>query len=358
MHLRTPFSGRLAMLCLLVLAGIGTLALGAPAGAVQTPTVDLHQSPTGGKTPVVVSLGLYVTNLVAIDEARETFEVAGYVSAKWQDPRLTLPFGDTSGSNQPRTFKSEDIWTPPIEGANAVSHKTNAYFLEVDKDGTVSYLERFDATLSSGFNLRKFPFDTQVLEFDYQPFASVPTVIQFAPQALPGTGVSPEPHTELAAWSVKELRYTANKMGSTGFLPLTGEAIFQIVVKRRSGFYIWKIFLPLFMLTLVPVAVFWLDAKDIDWMLKVPMTMLLSMVAFEFTIARDLPRIGYVTFLDAAFLASFAFCFVNILEITLVYVMQRSDLRAPAVKLHTVGRWAYPLAYLVVILLLSIGFLA
>ena len=78
-------------------------------------------------------------------------------------------------------------------------------------------------------------------------------------QTLPSAGISPEQHTELAVWRSKDLRDTTE--------------------------------------------------KEFDWILKVPMTMLLSMVAFEFTIARDLPRIGYVTFLDVVFLASFAFCF-------------------------------------------------
>jgi hypothetical protein len=61
-------------------------------------------------------------------------------------------------------------------------------------------------------------------------------------------------------------------------------------MERRSGFYIWKVFLPLFMLTMIPALVFWIDVKEFDWILKVPMTMLLSMVAFEFAVARDLPK--------------------------------------------------------------------
>jgi len=355
MSLCTSFRGELAVLCLALVA---TPAFPALQAGAKTPAADLHESPGGGKTPVLVSLGLYVTNLVAIDETRETFEVAGYISAKWQDPRLALPASAASDSNYPRTFKVEDIWTPPIQGANAVTHKTNAYYLEADSDGTVNYVERFDATLSTGFNLRKFPFDTQVLDFDYQSFSSSPSAIQFASPALPGTGISPGPHTELAAWGVKELRYKADKISKTGFLPPADQALLQIVVERRSGFYIWKIFLPLMLLTLIPVAVFWIDAKELDWMLKVPMTMLLSMVAFEFTIARDLPRIGYLTFLDAVFLASFLFCFLNILEIIAVFVMHRNGLREPAVKLHRAGRWAYPLAYFGLILILAVGFMA
>jgi hypothetical protein len=57
--------------------------------------------------------------------------------------------------------------------------------------------------------------------------------------------------------------------------------------------------------------------------------MLLSMVALEFTVARDLPRIGHGTFLDAVFLASFAFCFLHHRD-----HMQEAGMRGPAVKLH------------------------
>jgi hypothetical protein len=48
--------------------------------------------------------------------------------------------------------------------------------------------------------------------------------------------------------------------------------------KRRSGFYVWKVFVPLLIMTMIPAVVFWIDVKEFDWMLKVPMTMLLSMV--------------------------------------------------------------------------------
>lgn len=64
-------------------------------------------------------------------------------------------------------------------------------------------------------------------------------------------------------------------------MPASREALFQIVIERRSGFYFWKVFLPLLMLTMIPTAVFWIDVKEFDWLLKIPMTMLLSMVAFE-----------------------------------------------------------------------------
>lgn len=112
------------------------------------------------------------------------------------------------------------------------------------------------------------------------------------------------------------------------------------------------------MMTLIPSAVFWIDPKEFDWLLKIPMTMLLAMVAFQFTITRDLPRIGYITLLDAVFLASFVFCFLGTIEITLVYLLQKYGRRSLAEKLHKAGRGVYPLGYFAVLLTLAVGFLA
>lgn len=348
-----------AMLAVLgLLMSVVTPAYAASGKAAMKPDTDLRQHPTGGKTPVDVAVGLYVTNFVGIDETRESFEVGGYLTAKWTDPRLSLPADAASDAPATRTFRMNQLWTPSIESANSISHSTSQSLLSADRNGLVTYIERFDANLSSDFDLRKFPFDTQDLRFQFHPFLSGASEIRFAAQPLPSTGISPEQHTELAAWHIEDIHYKTEKIVEDREIPPTSGADFQIVVKRRSGFYVWKIFVPLLMLTMIPMVVFWIDVSQFDWILKIPMTMLLSMVAFEFTIARDLPRVGYLTFLDAVFLASFTFCFLCIFEIAAVFLLQQHGRRPLAVNLHTKGKWAYPLAYFALISVLAIGFLA
>jgi hypothetical protein len=348
-----------------MLAAFWVLLVSAPACAaprnmttMAKPKVDLRQHPTGGTTPVDVAVGLYVTNFVGIDETRESFEVGGYLTAKWLDPRLALPADSASAAPETRTFRLDQLWTPSIESANSISHKTGQSLLTADRNGLVTYVERFDANLSNDFDLRKFPFDTQDLRFQFHPFISAASEIRFAAQPLPSTGISPEQHTELAAWHIEGIRYRTEKVADDRDIPPTSGGEFQIRVIRRSGFYVWKIFVPLLMLTMIPMVAFWIDVSQFDWVLKIPMTMLLSMVAFEFTIARDLPRVGYLTFLDAIFLASFAFCFFCIFEIAAVFLLQQHGKRPLAVTLHTKGKWAYPLAYFGLIFVLAIGFLA
>jgi hypothetical protein len=90
----------------------------------------------------------------------------------------------------------------------------------------VTDVERFDAVLSNDYELRKFPFDTQVLGFKFQPFLSAAAEIHFVAQPLPSTGISPEQHTELAAWRIKDLRYTSGKATRAGFDAAVPEASF------------------------------------------------------------------------------------------------------------------------------------
>lgn len=325
--------------------------------------VDLLDHPTGGKTPIEVSIGMYVTNLVSIDETRESFEAGGYIEAQWKDPRLavsadgTSVTSETGNARQTRSLKPDQVWTPPIQASNTITHKSNGYAMEVDANGVVTYTERFDVVLSNEYFLRKFPFDTQVLRFELEPFLSPSSVIVFTSQALPITGISPGRNTELASWRIDSLRYSTEEMPRHAGIPVGRESLFELTISRRPSFYVWKIFLPLMMISLIPAVVFWIDAKEFDWLLKIPMTMLLSMVAFELAITRDLPRVGYVTFLDAVFVTGFALCFLCILEILTVYLIHKRGAPQRAAGIHASGRWFYPLTYFGILALLALFFL-
>lgn len=57
------------------------------------------------------------------------------------------------------------------------------------------------------------------------------------------------------------------------------------------------------------------------------------------------------------FITSFAFCFLSTLEITMAYLVQNGRKGFRIAQMHSAGRWAYPLAYFVVVLCLAISFL-
>ncbi len=121
--------------------------------------------------------------------------MAGYLVGKWHDPRL-----EESSAGPVRNFKVDQIWTPAVESDNSISHKTHSYTLQADSKGWVTYTEHFDGVLSTLLDLRAFPFDKQMLRFEYQPFLSDVKEFRFAPEALPDTGISNGTYAQLAAW--------------------------------------------------------------------------------------------------------------------------------------------------------------
>jgi len=82
-----------------------------PAGGSDE--VTLLNSPHSDNTPVVVHLGLYVTDLSSVDEANESFEMRGYFYARWQDDRLKS--GNPIAPDRVRTLNENRIWSPLLQ---------------------------------------------------------------------------------------------------------------------------------------------------------------------------------------------------------------------------------------------------
>src|SRR5579862_9631486 len=68
--------------CLSLLSALATYALPSAALALPTGTTPTAEHPT------VVSIGLVIRNLVAIDEVKENWQATGLLIARWSDPRL------------------------------------------------------------------------------------------------------------------------------------------------------------------------------------------------------------------------------------------------------------------------------
>jgi hypothetical protein len=118
--------------------------------------------------------------------------------------------------------------------------------LRVEPDGLVSYVERFDALVTSTFHLKAFLFDTQRLEVIGHPFSDQQRSVVFIPSQSPvSTATEFNTYSSLESWRFKSLTFD---IGSAASLFAGGhtisEARFEITVERRYGFYLWKVFLP------------------------------------------------------------------------------------------------------------------
>jgi hypothetical protein len=197
---------------------------------------------------VKVNVALHVLNLSDMNEVTERFRLTGYLLAQWHDSRLTY---ESSGpGDRFRALAPDSVWRPKLVIINvAAPRQVYEESLRVEPDGVVSYIERFDALVSSTFHLKSFPFDTQKLEILVHPFANQQQFVVFTPSELPvWTAAEFASYSSLDSWNFQSLTFELRK--ATGQLrkSVISEARFQITVARRYGFYLWKVFLPLLLM--------------------------------------------------------------------------------------------------------------
>src|SRR6266852_824478 len=104
-------------------------------------------------------------------------------------------------------------------------------------------------------------------------------------------------------------------------------ARFAISVDRRSSFYLWKVFLPLTLMVFLSWSVFWIEANDLSNQIQVAVTTILTVIAFAFAISATMPRLPYLTYIDAFFLECYIYVFIAVVALMTVLVTHRSERR-------------------------------
>jgi hypothetical protein len=128
----------------------------------------------------------------------------------------------------------------------------------------------------------------------------------------------------------------------------------EVELNRRSGFYLLKVALPLFFIVALTWSVFWMKDEPLAGRIRISSTGVLTIVAYQFAISNDLPRVSYLTLMDRAMIVSFMLITVTVLESMLVFRYRERGDEARALQIDRTSRWAFPALY--VALLAATGF--
>jgi len=310
----------------------------------EQPLIRLLDAPPSTSGRIRVEVGLAVANLAEVDEAREQFRVSGFTFASWDDTRLA--FNPRPGE-QTRFYRQDQIWTPGFHMLNAIAPVAGLATIRVSPNGRVRYAERFAATLSTKFYLQKFPFDAQNLQIVVSPFASGAVRIDLkADKEM--TRLLPGRFLELEQWKLRGVT-ALEETTSIGDTFQFEQIEFRLSAHRRAAFYVWTIMLPLIVMLIVAWSVLWIAPANFAQQLGISMPTFLSVIAFSYAMAFTLPRVPYLTFINAFFLSVYLFVFLSVLETVAIYAIGRSGKEGMAATLHGTGRWLFPSAHLVTI---------
>jgi Neurotransmitter-gated ion-channel ligand binding domain/Neurotransmitter-gated ion-channel transmembrane region len=335
-------------------AGAGALILLACclASAASGPPVSLGQQneylrpPVQDGVPIPVSIAIHVLNLSDIDEVGERFHLMFYLFVQWQDSRLA--FTPQGPGDHFHVYEPGQIWHPRLEFINGIGARTQSeQMMRVQPNGKVLYVERADALLSTRFHLRRFPFDRQALQIIIHPFVGQAQIVDFkASQEHSWISAEESVYSSLAEWQLVRIHTEEDHVTMSKFGPIP-EARFEIMVRRKYDFYVWKIFLPLLLMVMLSWTVYWIDTHDLNSQVTISITTILTVIAFAFSISISLPKMPYLTFIDAFFLDCLVFVFFTAIEMTTVHVSGRTQRGQVGIRLRHFSRFAIPVAFVV-----------
>ncbi len=331
---------------LLILLGITQQAAAMDAGMPNPPA-----------SPTIVKVGIFLADIVNLDEVNETFEAEFIVGAQWVDPRLA--FDPAEAGTEEKLFQGPFQfdeayagWWPQLLIVNEIGKgDTNAVRLVVHADGRVRYLEQRNVTLETPMQLQRFPFDEQTLEANIIAFgdSSDQVVLEVDQEMLGATEEYAEKNQKvnIAQWQFGNLDLTSRTADFRyyGGRADISEIHLAISLTRQSANCIWKVIFPLTVLALLMWAGFWLEVDNLSERLNLAFIGVLTIVAYQFLIDGTMPRISYFTFTDAVLLYSFVIMCMAIFESLIVYSLFRAGHKPLAERVDLIAQWVFPVVY-------------
>ncbi len=304
------------------------------------------------ENPLEVGVGIKIDQITSVDQKAENYGAVVVLRVEWTDPALR--FDREEAGREVRVFNPEAFVQHAAEVDTVLpafvihNQQSNRWIHEAAiaqwYDGQVTYVEKSSLTLQAPhFNFLKYPFDTQ--EFHFDVVSVFPSeFVTYKP--LPGfSGLGDLLGEE--EWILGNARIEKSTV-----VGISGRVSDQVALvfegKRHLTYYVIRVFLPMLVLITVGWALFFLD--EYRKRIEISGANLLVFVAFNWAISADLPKLGYLTFLDFILQCMFVMTGAIIVFNVALRKLKTSDREALAKKLDNYAiKWIYPLGYAAIV---------
>ena len=267
--------------------------------------------------PVNVHFRVLVQYFYSISQREELLDFGLKVFKMWLDPRLIkqnmiIKVNDEK-TNEGVEIDPSLVWRPQNELRNAIERTVLSEELVVFPSGHVLLTQRLRVKVTVDFNMQWFPFDQQALTFVFGTFGRATTDrvqlitnqnTSWSP-AFPGSFVKenflieadllerPQQSWKILSFYGKE----AIVRGDASRLKYS-EVNCILRVQRGRWHYIIVFCVPMFLIVLVSSANYNFDMRDLEPRVTVSASLLLALVALQYSIEQQLPSVTYIMWMN------------------------------------------------------------
>nr|WP_257099133.1 hypothetical protein [Pseudovibrio flavus] len=324
----------------MALCALACLWLAGPAAASERCAVpddylsDIRPDPDG--PPTQMTIGILVADVLAIDDVTQTIDLDLIAGKKWKDPRLAHLKGCKLQRNE--------VWFPVSDVLNSNELKRarsrfNSDQVSIEKDGTLTYGQRFYGPVATYHNLRKFPFDEHVIRIRIATFEHPADKVQLSVERnISGLAE----RLNIPDWTIKDVTFNVEDVYVPELNTNYSMLHVDIYASRHSTFYVVKLLFPLTLIVLMSFVVFWINPERFGPQIGLTATAMLTLIAFQFALSTLLPKVSYMTTMDILILGSTALVFCALVEATITSALVVNGKAQLAQRIDRVCRWLFP----------------
>jgi len=268
------------------------------------------------KDAIQVKFRILVQYFYSISQRDELLDFGLKVFKMWKDTRLAkknmiIKTGDKH--NEGVEVDPSLVWRPQSELRNAIERVVLSEELVIFPSGHVLLTQRLRVKVTVDFNMQWFPFDQQALKFVFGTFGRATTDhVQIVTTsntswypAFPSSNVNENFLIESdllerpqMSWKILSFYGAGRVVRGDASLLKYSEVDCVLRVQRGRWHYIIVFIVPMFLIVLVSSANYNFDMRDLEPRVTVSASLLLALVALQYSIEQQLPSVTYIMWMN------------------------------------------------------------
>mmetsp|Transcript_20118 Transcript_20118/g.33889 ORF Transcript_20118/g.33889 Transcript_20118/m.33889 type:complete len:503 (-) Transcript_20118:638-2146(-) len=259
-----------------------------------------------------------------IDDVSHEMNALVYLSLHYED-EVALKFITNSPGFCALDPEKEGIFVPVVNFLNTrvCDHIEGFRVLVNTSSGTVFIYRIYRVVFRNIMNLKRFPFDRQVMKCHIKSFTAMLKPWHCAPETIP-SGITSDPmwkdndcvvECDCTLWNVSWVTALAESSSQPSVYKL------NFGISRKSLFYVVNFFLITFLVVIATISCTIIHFTDFGSRSSITFTILLTLISFKFIMANYTPTINYLVSYFVTVFSPFNHLFFKFLKSWIIFLV-------------------------------------